>query len=495
MPDWIIFGMVYAGSALMVFNIFRYLSYSRELQRKEKWGKERRILQIPIILLVLFLFGYLAIGIIGKPDLIISSILFGGSVFVFIIFGLLRRITSRIQENERLEADLRAAEEANRVKNNFLSSMSHEMRTPLNAIMGLDALALKNPALPQDARTQLEKVGISARHLLKLINNILDMNSIEEGALTLKEEEFSLRETLELANIITQNRCGEKGLAYESSIAASLDDYYVGDEMLLKRALFNVLENAVKFTHAPGAVSFIAEQTVSAGPDRALRFIIRDTGIGMDEALLSTMFSPFAKGDASTTDRYGGTGLGLALSKRIAEMMGGDITVASKKNEGSAFTVTVRLKASERKRAPESAAPREITLAGLRVLIVEDIDLNAEIVADMLELEGVSSERAENGRIAVDKFSASAPDTYDAILMDLRMPVMDGLDAARVIRALDRPDAKTVPILALTANAFDEDVRKSLEAGMDAHMAKPVDPEILYENLRRLVSERKEPHD
>lgn len=499
-PDWLIYGMIYAGSALMVYNIISYIVFSRKLQEKIKWNGSAGVLDIPIFLLVMFLFGYIAVALFGSPDIIVSGILFGGSIFVFVIFGLLRQITDRVQENERLAADLRAAEESSRVKSSFLSSMSHEMRTPLNAIMGLDALALQNPELPSDTRAQLEKVGDNAKHLLDMINNILDINSIEAGSLTLKEEEFSLWKTLELAGIITKNRCEEKGLAYESRFADDLDDYYVGDETMLKHALLNVLGNAVKFTPAPGSVAFTVEQTVLTGQEREIRFIVTDTGIGIDKALLPKLFTPFTVGDASNTNRFSGSGLGLALSKRVTEMMGGGISVESKKGEGSTFTLTVRLKASDRKaeQPPEPGAEdagEEAPLAGLKVLIVEDIDLNAEIVADLLDLEGISSDRAENGLVAVDMFSRSKPGTYDAILMDLRMPVMDGLDATRIIRDQNRPDAKTVPILALTANAFDEDVRNSLEAGMNAHMAKPVDPDVLFDNLRHLVPEHKGPHN
>ena len=488
--------MVYAGSALMVYNIVSYIRFELRLQKNKKWEKERRVLHLPIFLLVMFLFGYLAIGLFGHPDIIVSGILFGGSVFVFVMFELIQRITNRIQENERLETELKVAEETSRVKSTFLSNMSHEMRTPLNAIMGLDALALQNPDLPEETRAQLEKVGISAKHLLRMINDILDMNSIEAGSMTLREEEFSLRETLELANIVTRNRCEEKGLTYESRFADDLDDYYVGDETMLKHALLNVLSNAVKFTPAPGKVTFTAEQTVSEGADRELRFTVSDTGIGIDKSFIPNLFTPFSRGDTSTTNTVGGSGLGLALSKRVTEMMGGGITVESKKGEGSTFTLTVRLKASDRK--AERAADNiegETPLNGLKVLIVEDIDLNAEIVADLLDLEGISSDRAENGLVAVDMFSRSKPGEYDAILMDLRMSVMDGLDATRIIRDQNRPDAKTIPILALTANAFDEDVRNSLEAGMNAHMAKPVDPDILFENLRHLVPEHKEKRD
>ena len=485
--------MVFAGSALMVVNIWRYIQFTRKLQEKNKWGEERRILYIPIFLLVMFLFGYLAVGIIGKPDLIVSGILFGGSIFVFIIFMVLQRITSHVQENERLEADLKAAEESSKMKSAFLSSMSHEMRTPLNAIIGFNHLALQNPDLPPEAREQLEKTESSAKRLLEMINNILDINSIDAGGLQLKENEFSLRDMLDQVSFTTQTRCNRKGLAFESR-KGDLDDYYLGDEAALEHALLNILGNAVKYTTAPGKVTLTAEQDVSSGSERTLRFIVQDTGVGIDDDLMPHLFSFFTSGDDGSADNAGGIGLGLALSKRVAKLMHGDITVESKKGQGSTFTLTVRLRASGRKgeAAPQRDEPEVPTdLAGLKVLIVDDIDLNAEIAAELLNLEGVVSDRAENGRIAVEMFSNSPPNTYDAILMDLRMPVMDGLDASRAIRALDRPDAKTVPILALTANAFEEDVRNSLQAGMNAHIPKPVDADSLFENLRRLISKRK----
>ncbi|MDO4989387.1 MAG: response regulator [Eubacteriales bacterium] len=255
-------------------------------------------------------------------------------------------VRNEMVAQKTLREAVAAANAANRAKSNFLSSMSHEMRTPLNAIIGLDTLLLKNPALPEEVHEQAEKIGISARHLLELINNILDMNRIDEGTLALHEEPFSLRDTIELVNAIIQNHCDEKGLAYRSSFVGKLDDFYVGDELNVKRVLINVLGNAAKYTIPPGTVSFTAEQT--------------------------------------------------------------DI------------------------------------LEGRHILIVEDMELNAEIVADLLEMEGMTSDWAENGRIAVEMFSEKPEHSYDAILMDLRMPVMDGLESARRIRSLDRPDAKTV---------------------------------------------------
>lgn len=483
--EWLTRGMVYAGSMLMVYNVYHYVIFTRRL--KKKWGKGQLVLDVPVVLLVMFLIGYLAVGFLGKPDLIVSGILFGGSIFVLVIFIVLKRITDQIRENEHLEAQLGAMEYSNRIKSDFLSSMSHEMRTPLNVIIGLDTLLLRNRALPKDALEQAGRIDASAHHLLELINNILDLNQIGEGKMELREEAFSLREMIDLVNTMIQNNCSEKGLEYQSIITGDIDDCYTGDKLKLKRVLINVLDNAIKYTIPPGTVSFTTEQIEARGDERILRFTVRDTGIGMDKEFLPNLFFPFAQGDSSSTTQFGGSGLGLAVSSRIVELMDGSITVTSEKGVGSIFVITVTLHSSDRK-AEEGARP-ELTeeadiLRGRHVLIVEDMEMNAEIVADILDMEGVTSDWAENGRIAVDMFSEKPEYTYDAILMDLRMPVMDGLEAARTIRFLDRADAKSVPILALTANAFEEDVKNSLEAGMNEHLAKPVDADLLFKSLR-----------
>lgn len=484
MLNFLIYGMVYLGSALMVYNVYSYAQYVRRM--KHDIGTDKHLLYIPVFLLVMFLIGYLVVGIFGKPDLVVSGILFGGSIFVFIIFIVLQRITQRIQENEQLKARILAMEESSKTKTTFLASMSHEMRTPLNAIIGMDTLMLKNPGLPGEAREQAEKIGVSAQHLLELINNILDMNRFDAGTMTLEEAPFSLRETIELVNAIFQNHCKEKGLTYQSSYVGEIDDYYIGDELSLKRVLINVLGNAAKYTIPPGTVSFVTEQIQAEGDERVLRFTIRDTGIGMDKDFLPNLFYPFTQGDNSSTTSFGGGGLSLAVSKNIVELMHGDIQVTSEKGMGSVFVITVRLRACDKKEADvsDAADAAQIILEGRHILIVEDMEINADIVADLLDMEGMTSDWAENGKIAVEMFSASPENRYDAILMDLRMPVMDGLECARTIRSLDRPDAKTVPILALSANAFEEDVRNSLEAGMNEHLAKPVDADMLFNSLR-----------
>ena len=402
-------------------------------------------------------------------------------------------------KNEALAEALTVAEDASRAKTVFLSNMSHEIRTPMNAIIGLDTLALHDAGLSEQTRDYLEKIGASARHLLGLINDILDMSRIESGRVILHKEEFSLGSVLEEINTMVMSQCSDKGLHYECRVLSEMDDWYVGDATKLKEVLINILSNAIKFTEAPGSVTMTVRRTAQFEDQSTLCFRVQDTGIGMDQEFLPKIFDPFSQEDGSTKNKYGSTGLGMAITKNIVEMMNGTISVESEKGVGTAFTVFVTLKNSEHEEAAPAAAPgqetasasggdeQRPTLAGRRILLAEDIEINAEIMMDVLSMEEIEADHAENGRVAVEMFSASTPGSYSAILMDIRMPEMDGLEAAAAIRALDRPDAKKIPIIALTANAFDEDVQRSLQAGMNAHLSKPVEPDHLYRTLEDLI--------
>ena len=527
--------------------------------------------------------------------------------------------------NQALAEALAAAEEANKAKTAFLSSMSHEIRTPMNAIIGLDSLALRNEALPAETREYLEKIGGSARHLLGLINDILDMSRIESGRLMIRKEEFSFSGMLEQLNTMVMSQCGEKGLHYECRVIGGVSDYYIGDDMKLKQVLINILSNAIKFTDAPGSVTLTVERTAVFGDHSTLKFRIKDTGIGMDKAFLPKIFDAFTQEDSSRNSRYGSTGLGLAITKNIVELMNGTISVESEKGLGTEFTVVITLTNSRRQglevkymdpgkmrilvvdddeiaaeharivldeagikadtchsgqtalqmlelqhakhkpynlvlldwKMPEMdglEVAREIRqrydkettviiltafnwdeimdealhigvdgflakplfassvideferiaqrnnmslykekkradLKGRHILMAEDVLINAEIMKQLILVRGAEIDHAENGRIAVEMFGQSPVGHYDAILMDVRMPEMDGLEATAAIRALDRPDARTVPIIAMTANAFDEDVQRSLQVGMNAHLSKPVEPDHLYQTLEELIWE------
>ncbi|MBQ2058963.1 MAG: response regulator, partial [Firmicutes bacterium] len=406
-------------------------------------------------------------------------------------FVLLFSIYSIIQKRERrTEIEKAVAEDASRAKTSFLSNMSHEIRTPMNAIIGLDNIALRNPDLQPETREQLLKIDASAKHLLGLINDILDMSRIESGRMVLKHEEFALRDFLEQVNIMINGQCQDKGLDYECRIEGPVSDYYVGDGMKLKQVLINILGNSVKFTEAPGEVSLSVKELERDGDTCRLRFTMNDSGIGMDEEFIPRLFEAFSQEDETATNRYGGSGLGMAITKSYVEMMKGEIHVESEKGRGSTFTVTVALGCSDRVYEAGTELSAETGLAGRRLLIAEDIDQNAEILLDLLDLEEIEADRAVNGKEAVEMFESSEAGYYDAVLMDVRMPVMDGLTATRTIRALGRPDAAAVPIIAMTANVYDEDVERSMQAGMNEHLSKPIEPEKLYDALARLIAER-----
>ena len=476
--------LILAGALLMVCNIWGFLRFARYVRNIDYWGTNNTILYFPIVLLVMFLIGYLIVGLFGKPDIIMAGILFGGSIFVFVMYRMLTGVTARIMESEELKTKLTAAQESEKTKTEFLATVSHEMRTPLNVILGLDNLALRNQELPEETKDYLKKIRLSAKHLLTLINNMLDMKRIDTDGLSAENAEFSLREALDQVCAITEAQCLEKGIQFETEISPEAKGKVIGDDALLEQILLSILDNAVKYTERGGVIRFSA--ALDSEKENLFRFVTEDNGIGMDSAFLPKLFMPFSREDSSSTSRYGGGGLSLSVAKHMADAMHAEILAESEKNRGSKFTVLVPL---ERTASVEAVSEKEAALEGRRVLIVEDIPENAEIVMDLLELEGVESDLAANGKIGVECFASKPEGYYDAIFMDMRMPVMDGVEATKAIRALERADAKEVPIIALTANSFESDIKQTIEAGMNIHIAKPADADQLYSILGKMISE------
>ena len=402
------------------------------------------------------------------------------------------------ESREALQDALDAAESANKAKTAFLSNMSHEIRTPMNAIIGLNSIALNDPTASEEVKKYMEKSVASAHHLLGIINDILDMSRIESGRMTVKNEEFLLDDALKQVNGIISEQCRDKGLVYDQRKVGKIDKYYIGDAMKLKQVLINILGNAVKFTPEGGSVSLVIEEKARFDKKAVVEFVISDTGIGMSKEFLPHVFEPFSQEESSPTGKYGSTGLGMSITKSIVELMNGTITVDSEKGKGTTFSVTITFGESEKNSDDNDIGmpalndmsvltAKTADLIGRRVLLAEDVSINAEIIIMLLSMREMEVDLAENGQIAVDLFAAHEPGYYAAILMDMRMPVMGGLEATRHIRSMDKEDAKTIPIIALTANAFDEDVQRSIQAGLNAHLSKPVEPDALYETLEKLI--------
>ncbi len=386
------------------------------------------------------------------------------------------------------------AEKANRAKSDFLATMSHEMRTPLNAIIGMTHIS-RTADSPEKKEQALQKIESASINLLGVINDILDMSKIESGRLELSEELFALERILERATNVVTLRMEEKQQCFTLNVDPAIPAWFTGDGQRLMQVVTNLLSNAVKFTPMGGKISLDVTLSGERDAARQLRMAVRDTGIGISREQQRKLFRSFVQADSSVTRRFGGTGLGLAISKSIVEMMEGEIGVESEEGQGACFYFTVWLKLPDPAELPGSAghsdacenADRNGLFAGRCVLLAEDIEINQEIVVSLLESTGVCIDTALNGREALGLFEEKARD-YDLILMDIHMPEMDGYEATRRIRASRLPEGKTVPIVAMTANAFKEDIERCLAAGMNDHLSKPLMVDKMLHVMRKYLT-------
>lgn len=408
--------------------------------------------------------------------------------FITIMIAMIIVAKTRVH-SALMQADLERAEAENCAKSEFLSRMSHEIRTPMNAIMGMVDLTSMVENLPEEALLNLSKIQTSSRYLLELINDILDMSRIENGMMTINNSPFSLSELLKSLTEIMTAEAGRHDLTFISEQKLT-HDIFIGDELRLRQVLMNLLSNAFKFTSGGGHVTLEVQEQTDGSQSSSVLFRVTDDGSGINELDQKRIFEAFEQ-VGSNFSKSQGTGLGLPISSNIISLMGSSLELKSIPGKGSTFYFTLSLPVGTPSAKAEAAVPAPqpaSSLNGMKILLAEDNDLNAEITIRLLDKRGAVTTRAENGIQTVRLFAESEPGGYQAILMDIRMPQLDGLDATRQIRRLNRPDAASVPIIAMTASSFQEDVDAAMAAGMNCFLAKPLDVKQLYRTLEQLAS-------
>ncbi len=396
-------------------------------------------------------------------------------------------VTRKKQEQSIMEL-LERVRQANSAKSEFLSHMSHDLRTPINGILGMLSIMEKCQDDPERQKEYRRKIRISTEHLLSLVNDVLQISKLESGRPMAAEEPFDLRDTLSDCVTILSVLAEEKAVSLELEEPVLPHSRVIGNPLHMKQILMNVIDNAIQYNRPNGSVSIAAEETDFQDGTASFRFAVRDTGIGIGEDFKKHIFDPFTQEHQGARTNYNGVGLGMAIVKNLVDQMHGSVEIDSQVGKGSVVRITLSLRADGvqggRPTDGDWAVPDNV--AGMRVLLVEDNEINCEIMEFILRDAGTEVVTAHDGKAAVDAFSASLPGSFDCVLMDLMMPVMSGFEAARVIRGMDRPDAEAVPIIALSANAFEEDVALAKDAGMNEHLAKPVNIRKMFQTMSRL---------
>ena len=396
-------------------------------------------------------------------------------------------VTRKKQEQSIMEL-LERVRRANSAKSEFLSHMSHDLRTPINGILGMLAILENSRDDPERQKECQRKIRVSTEHLLSLVNDVLQVSNLESGRPTVVVEPFDLCAVLKDCITILSHQSEERGIRLELETTGLRHSRVMGNPLHLKQILMSVIDNALKYNRPNGSVFVRAEETAFREGTASCRFVVEDTGIGIGEDFKNHIFEPFTQEHQGARTNYNGTGLGMSIVKKLVDQMKGAISVDSQPGRGSVVQITLPIRVDEAwvEKPAEKDGDTQGDVSGMRVLLVEDNALNCEIVEYILEEAGAEVVTANDGKAAVDAFAAAEPGRFDCVLMDLMMPVMSGYEAARVIRGLDRPDAKTVPIIALSANAFEEDVALAKDAGMDEHLAKPVDVRKMFRVLNGL---------
>ena len=398
------------------------------------------------------------------------------------------------QAKQAAEEAFQVAQEASRSKSSFLANMSHDIRTPMNAIIGMTSLIKHDAGDKGKVIEYANKIDISSQHLLGIINDVLDMSKIEAGKTTFKYTDFSILDFIQELNVIFHSQTDEKNQTFTIIKEGIQHERVNGDQVHLMQIFSNLLSNAIKYTQEGGEIQLLIEECESNSSIYAkYRFLVSDNGVGMSADFKNTIFDAFTRAESSLTNKIQGTGLGMAITKNLVEAMGGTIDVESELGQGSCFEILMDLKIAEDKSVSlipqtEKDEPEDNILQGMKFLCAEDNEINAEILTELLKIEGAECSICENGEEILKTFEQSAPGEYDMILMDVQMPVMNGYEATKAIRRSSHELAKTIPIIAMTANAFSEDIQHSLAAGMNAHISKPVDMKMLEKTIRSIKS-------
>ena len=407
----------------------------------------------------------------------------------------LETVNTELRQAKRAaEEAFQVAQEANRSKSSFLANMSHDIRTPMNAIIGMTSLIRYDAGDKGKVIEYADKIDISSQHLLGIINNVLDMSKIEAGKTVFKYSDFSIVDFIQELDTIFHSQIYEKQQTFTITKENIRHEWVSGDRVHLMQIFSNLLSNAIKYTQEGGEIQFLVEEYETKSRAYArYRFLVSDNGMGMSADFKNTIFDAFTREESSMTNKIQGTGLGMAITKNLVEAMGGTIDVESEPGQGSCFEILMDLKTAEDQSVSliphtEKDEPEGNILQGMRFLCAEDNEINAEILTELLKIEGAECTICENGEEILKTFEQSAPGDYDMILMDVQMPVMNGYEATKAIRRSSHELAKKIPIIAMTANAFSEDIQHSLAAGMNAHVSKPVEMKVLEKTIRSIKS-------
>lgn len=414
-------------------------------------------------------------------------------VLVLRVFYLRERVRERLIQEEK--ANLLVAQKIAESKNLFLAKMSHDIRTPLNAIIGLLQITVDSVSDRPKVSENLNQAEKAAEYLLNVLNDILDMSKIESGKMEIRKAPFDIQALMETLKTINSSQAAAKQIDFQVKAEGLLSDYYLGDKVRISQIMMNLLSNAIKFTGQSGHIQFLLKGEPSAEHTDKLTFIVQDDGIGMTEDYMKRLFEPFEQAEETQKLNVAGSGLGLSIVKNLVELMGGSIEVESKDNYGSRFTITLHLERTSKPEKETGEDSVDVNLEGKKILLAEDNELNAMIAEEILRMYHISVTKAWNGLEAVELFEASHDGEYDMILMDIRMPVMNGLEATSKIRGLSHPNAATIPIVAMSANAFDDDISVAFESGMDDYLSKPVDIQKLIKTLKTCCEKDREKNE